>query len=274
VPHPRDIPESILVFVNFDLNRPRAILPATGSFQGLYDDIASGPWDFTLRTTVISLLHTCQASRASTEAIFSLDVDEPTEAWNANLWDPATDTLYLPGFASEDGDHLFHLWLCDRRSQPHLGLKLATHVALQLDMCFMLATKLISEYGEDIGGPLFPRARFEDSQDQWLENLPSLKTLTLCIDPLRFTNYRHGHAVPYPSLNVPVHNLNNYTPSKIREEITEMFELHLEDLVDQDEPRPDLAAPHVEVAVLCWKNALSRPWKADLPQRTEQTSPR
>jgi hypothetical protein len=268
VPHPRDIPESILVFVNFDLNRPRAILPAPTSILGLYEDIdgrSDGEdelWDLTLRTSVLSLLHTCHNSRASAGAIFSLDVDESVEAWNAKLWDPATDTLYLPGLAFDDGDHFFQRWLADGRDQPHFGLRAATHVALKLDMSFLLATKLVAE-DVDLRGHYF-----NDFQDQWLENLPSLKTLTLCIDPLRFTRYWDGHAVPYPSLDVPIYNLDNYTPSKIQEEITEMFELHLADLVDQDVPRPDLGAPLVEIAVLCWRNTLSKPWKADLPARS------
>ena len=37
--HPRDVPDAILVFVNFDLNRPRAILSLPSPLTGVYVEI-------------------------------------------------------------------------------------------------------------------------------------------------------------------------------------------------------------------------------------------
>jgi hypothetical protein len=39
LPHPRDVPDAILVFVNFDLNRPRATLPSLAAIAGLYEEV-------------------------------------------------------------------------------------------------------------------------------------------------------------------------------------------------------------------------------------------
>jgi hypothetical protein len=35
-----------------------------------------------------------------------MDDEEMVEAWNTKLWDTATDTLYLLGLTSEDGELL------------------------------------------------------------------------------------------------------------------------------------------------------------------------
>lgn len=262
VPNPRRIPNSILVFVNYDLNRPRAILPSPtsslrfiGTNNGSYQRQREN--DKRRCKHVLSLLHTCHNSRASAGAIFSLDVGESVEAWNTKLWDPATDTLYMPGLPSGSSRE-FLRWLWDRRDQPQIGLKSAAHIALPLDRHFLHATKAFAE--------VTPSAiYYRCVQNQWLQNLPAMETLRLCIDPRNHNKHRHGHLVPYPSLDVPVGGLNRLLPSTIRKGVTGLFEEHTADLVLRDVSRPDFKAPVVDISVLCWRKSFSKPPKAERP---------
>jgi 2EXR family len=268
IPHPRNIPDSVLVFVNFDLGEPRAILPPPRYITELYKDIESqndhpNPtsilmgdtqvWDLTLRDNVISLLHTCQNSRSATSEKFSLDSREPDEEWNTNLWDPKTHTLYLAGLAYRNIDwgHLFLRWLSDRRERPHVGLALAPRIALKLDHWFMTAIQLLPE------DPDIDPHYFDDCEENWLGNLPALEKLDLFIDPMRFSEEKSfGQVVPYPPLDVPVRGLSQFqahgapTPLQIEQEVQHIFEGRL--------ARSGLEAPLVEVSVLCWKASRSK----------------
>jgi hypothetical protein len=260
-PNPRDVPDAILVFVNFDLSRPRAILPSPEYVTRLYDDIEmehfetaeddptlSVPvWDLTLRGDVGSLLHACHHSRVTAGQVFSLDLEESVENWNPKLWDPVNDTLYLKGLASSRRDNVFLWWLSDSRKRPYIGFISVEHIALKLDT--LLATWLLpeadipSEY-EHFGG------------NNWLDNLPSMQTINLCIDPLHFSKYKYGQADPYPPLDVPVRILNNFTPSQIQREVTKSLEEQIRDDRGSPSPRPARKAPTVEVSVLCWRSTV------------------
>jgi hypothetical protein len=256
LPHPREVPDAILVFVNFDLNRPRAIILSLDYIMGLHDDITNrneniyieydpellNKLGLILRDTVITLLHTCHNSRALAGGVFSLDMEGSSAGWNTNLWDPTRDTLYLAGMAYEDGDHCFLRWLANRRHRPYIGLKSAAHVALKLNLPFMQATKLID---------VDPEAEFQYFDDigyRWLVNIPSLQTLTLCIDPLLLGERLCGQVVPYPPLDVPIRNLGLWRPLTIQQDLQEMF-------LEEEKMSPSLQAPLVEVSVLCWRDS-------------------
>jgi hypothetical protein len=202
-------------------------------------------WDLTLRGDVVSLLHVCHHSRITAGQLFSLDLEESVEDWNTKLWDPVNDTLYLTGLAYPRGDNVFPRWLSDSRQRPYMGFISVEHIALKLDTC--LATWLLpevdipSEY-EHFGGI------------NWLNNLPSMQTINLCIDPLHFSTYKFGQADPYPPLNVPVIILGRLTPSQIQREVTNSLEEQIRD--DRGSPRPARKAPTVEVSVLCWRSTV------------------
>ena len=257
-PHPRDVPDAILVFVNFDLSRPRAILPSPEYLTGLFDKIEiqffeseedlpspSFPvWDLTLRADVISLLHVCHHSRVTIGQLFSLDLEESVEAWNTQLWDPVNDTLYLTGLANPDGDDVFLQWLSDSRQRPYMGFISVEHIALKLDTAsakwLLLEADGLPEY--------------ELFGNRWLDNLPSLQTFNLCIDPRQFSKYEYGQADPYPPLDVPVMRLNQFTPSQIQKQVANSLKERIED--DEGSPRPARKVPMVEVSVLCWRSTV------------------
>ena len=214
IPHPRDVPEAILVYVNLDLSSPRAILPHPASVIGLHDEIAARrhqvtrhgderrDWDLSLAKRVFWLLHICPESRMLTRNIFSLDMDDDRKggAWNTKLWNPKKhdkdkkpdeDMLFLPGLAYEKDEVYFFNWLRGNRISPHPGLKFVRHLALRLDFPLILSLDVISlrardEHHYDL---------FDDFLPQWLMNFPSLEKLTLCADPDSICNRWSGRAV-------------------------------------------------------------------------------
>jgi hypothetical protein len=247
VPNPRRIPEAILAFVNFDLENPRAILPPRRDFINMYNRNLIPPevhepsteWDVNARTEVIYLLHTCRNSRAAAGHIFCLDMDSTEDDWNTDLWDPATDTIYLPCFLFSWPNFRFIRWLSTRRERPSQALKSVRHVALYLDNELMNAMRRIPALHAD------PTQSWDDWGVYWLDNLPSLQTLNLCVDPMGFTKRTEGSLVPYESQDVPIEGIEDYPrPTEIEEEVTEFFESLLGEGIE---------APLVEVSVLCWR---------------------
>jgi hypothetical protein len=275
VPDPRDIPDSILVYVNFDLNKPRGILPRKRLVEDLYrclgiqnEILKQFPnpekilkhefqpilrvWDLTLSKSVVTLLHTSKDSRARTRQLFSLDLCPPVEAWNNMPWDPTTDMLYLPGLACGD-DLCFSRWLYgEERVQPRPGLKFVTHIALKATPKMMEAFPCW-QYGNGRPG-------------QWLKDFHALRQLSLCMDPEEYSKTSYGHAIPYSTNDVrltkdPDSPLKQYddcshpnTSSGIKEHMESFFEVCLEDL----EPLAWRAAPFVEVSILEWEPTLSK----------------
>jgi len=265
VPDPRDIPDSILVYVNFDLNKPRAILPMNQLVEDLYRHLRNEnnkilehglqpiprAWDLTLCKTVATLLHTSKKSRARTSQHFSLDLRPPIAAWNTTLWDLTTDMLYLPGLACGD-DLCFFCWLYgEERDQPHPGLNFITHIALKATLETMQA---------------FPCCRYNGRPGRWLKQFHALQQLTLCMDPEEYSKARYGHAVPCSTNDVRLtkrsdSDLRNYddcshpnTSSGIKGHMESFFELCLEDLG----PLDSRVAPVVEVSTLEWEPTLSK----------------
>ena len=201
-------------------------------------------WDLTLRADVISLLHVCHHSRVTIGQLFSLDLEESVEAWNTQLWDPVKDTLYLAGLAYPGGDDVFLEWLSDTRQRPYIGFISVEHIAMKLDPP---SAKWLLFEDDDL-------PEYELLGNRWLDNLPSLQTFNLCIDPLQFSKYKYGQADPYPPLDVPVMRLNQFTPSQIQKQVTNSLEERIED--DEGSPRPARKAPTVEVSVLCWRSTV------------------
>ena len=251
LPCPRDVPEAILVFVNFDLSRPRAILSCIDGLKDLsseIDVVSTDTWSeddhkyiyprsrgFSTKEEVFSLFHTCRKSRAVAGKIYSLDI-ESNEEWNTELWNPATDTLYLPGLAYLRSHKSFIKWLAKKRERPHPGLQSLVNLALTLNPLFMLTTQLIPDF--DNVDDIHPTGFF----NSWLRNFPALQMLDLYIDPLGLGERHMGRLVPFEPLDIPVMKLYNLRPSRIEKNLA----LLLEKCLPQGRE-----APFIEVFVLC-----------------------
>jgi hypothetical protein len=125
-----------------------------------------------------------------------------------------------------------------------MGFISVEHIALKLDT--RLATWLLPEANI--------LSEYEHFSDNWLDNLPSLQNINLCIDPLHFSKYKYGQADPYPPLDVPVILFDDLTPSQIQREATNSLKEQIRD--DRGSPRPARKAPTVEVSVLCWRSTV------------------
>lgn len=185
------------------------------------------------RTTVLSLLHTTRESRQITHEIFRLDCPSNVPEEN-ELWWEEDDTLYFPIPADPRGVVL--RWLSGLRPAPFHHFASIKHIALIYNHT------------------LFPKdfASLEDQTNdsmyghRWLQNFPTLSSVDLLFDPIKFAMLENGSLKLYEPYDVIVDAFNR-TPSEMQERVTTRFEWMAQSAGLNRE------VPAVEYSVVCWK---------------------
>lgn len=228
LPDPRHVAGVFIVIINFELARPRAIIPPFEWCDEVYNDIASeGTRDITHVYDVTNLLHASPESRDVALRTFRLDCDSVVAEENTPWWNEE-DTLYFPGDWDEESQlkDLLYWWISQKRNSPFHHFANVRHIAMHCPNN-ITATQ---------GG--------ETSLDNYLlQNFPALSSISLLFDPMEFRHLTQGSIKLYEPYDVVVEQFNR-TPSELKSIVTARLEAMA---------RPKLEVPVVECFVMCWK---------------------
>jgi len=246
VPNPRSILGSILFILNLDLDDVYAILP---SVQDMKHAFLDDDYDFirflgldsdaeyskllemldasmTIRRAVLSLRHTCQASRGTILGTYRLDLESIIEAENTPLW-TADDIVYFPWQESVEGLHHAGIhWFFQARENPRPCLASLQHAA------FLLTHKLFRTF------KLNHAATPEMPKFVWAKNFPSLQSFSLFLDPGQVGCSQGGKIFLYEPQDVPVQYMENLTPSQIAQRM--IARLRQPGMQDEDVPLAEI----------------------------------
>jgi hypothetical protein len=188
VPNPRSIRGALLFIVNLELGNPKAILPSIRDFKRASS--LANPYDvdddddmeealefwgvdddsmYSLRRPILSLLHTCRASRTVVLEKYRLDLVSTLPEENTTLWNPEEDMVYFPPPLKFQEARTFLYWLSLGREAPRPSLSSLQHVAFQLN----------GEASSGLGLNEFPEELTNVLENQWLHNFPALKSFSL-----------------------------------------------------------------------------------------------
>jgi hypothetical protein len=194
---------AIRVIVNFDLDQPRALVP---SLRVAARDVSSSDdetsecdsnCDWTCEAfaqhqqRIPAMLYVCRESRNLVLDKYHLDLDSIIPDENKLWWNPQEDTIYLPSFE----------YKLLRRKRLRTSLSSVQHLALPLRKEFLNGFYVLD-----------------------FINVPTLKSLSLLIDPFGKYDAEGGRIVLHEPYDVPIARLQNMTPSQIEELITAMIE--------------------------------------------------
>ncbi|KAE8449918.1 hypothetical protein EG329_007395 [Mollisiaceae sp. DMI_Dod_QoI] len=240
LPDPRQMPGSIIVVVDFDLSRPRAILPSIIEYKDAYHransryndapdgdgDDAEGNdlWDFDSATmadcqrTVISLLHTCRTSRTTAMDVYRLGLASSVAQEQVPWWTPQDDMVLFAEPHTFKEERAMIYWLSQRREVDQSNLSSLQHIAFILSRNVSTAMDPVTYRGESV---LF-------TEDGLLLNFPNLQSLSLFIDPvgsipIGFRRNR-GKIILWEPEDVIVGGEGHLKPSEISERIADNFE--------------------------------------------------
>lgn len=241
VPNPRSILGSILFILNLDLDDVYAILPSIQDikhtffnnynflrFLGLDSDAEYSKLlemldaSMTVWRAVLSLHHTCRASRGTTLGTYRLDLESIIEAENTPLW-TADDIVYFPWQESMEGLHHAGIhWFFQARENPRPSLASLQHAA------FLLTHKLFRTLKLNVAAtPGTPKSA-------WAKNFPSLQSFSLFLDPGEVGYSQSGKILLYEPQDVPVQDVENLTPSQIAQRMS--ARLRQPGMQDEDVP--------------------------------------
>ncbi|KAL2071035.1 hypothetical protein VTL71DRAFT_12270 [Oculimacula yallundae] len=259
VPDPRSILGVIHIILDFDLGKPRAILPSVRDYKHAYrikfhfDDTTEDDSDpqyayrhaeylysntamTTSRAPVFALLGTCQMARSETLKSYRLAIGSGILEENEPWWSPEEDMVIFTGTELEIS-LLPHL-LFFRRAEPPPVFDSLQHVAIPAIRG--LAKHLLTD---------FPSSRVWNMEDGWSFNFPALRSFTMLVDPASILNRKTGKVLLHEPEDKAVDVLMSYRSQDFIGHLTAFF---AEDLDDGEE------APLVEVYVAGWKGKRSR----------------
>lgn len=240
VPDPREVDNAIPIIVNFDLQNPRAILPAPKELRELHEpgcrrfltgesELMDAPTWSMVNSPVLHLLHTCHDARSAVLNTFCLDIDAVSGVWNHHLWDPETDVLYLP-VKEYAMNSIITMWLSKARERGLPGLFSARDIALRLSLSTLRQLSFRPDFASHDSANL-------------LCALPALQSLRLFIDPGNISDKNEGRIALYKAEDIPG-QLYQFGPSEIERRVTKIL---------KTSRNPDLETPTVEVSVMSWK---------------------
>lgn len=265
LPDPHSIPGAIILFVDFNLSQPRAILPSITEYKDAYrrastrynevhqddsDDEDEDPWDFdnsvmaNHRVPIIRLMQTCKASRTVALEVFRLDLASSISEEQIQWWIPQDDMVFFAQPDSYKEDRAMLYWLSQRREVKESNLSSLQHIAFRLDDNIATALDPITYRGEMV---LY-------TEDGWLQNFPNLQSLSFFIDPVMAlqsgVREHQGKIILHEPEDVIVHRQGSLTPSEISKRVTENFE-------QLAKRKKGTEAPLVE----CFVVGVKRKWK-------------
>ncbi|PVH75843.1 hypothetical protein DL98DRAFT_518434 [Cadophora sp. DSE1049] len=258
VPDPRSILGVVRIILDFDLGKPRAILPSIREFKGSYK-IMHYPFtdegeDLDLefyepeeaeiwrpgntamaisRRRVFDLLHTCPMARVTMLERYRLAVGSQIEEENKPWWVPEEDMVLFIGSDHKERATCLH-WLFRTRNKPLPVFETLEHVAVKCDRGLGLYNYLV---------PPFPDYAVH-LEDDSLDNFPALQSFTLFMDPASILERQSGRVLLYEPKENRVDTFRGLTPAEIERSVTQGFEEVLPD---------DMEVPLVEVFVAGWK---------------------
>lgn len=245
LPDPHEIEGAIILFVDFDLSQPRAILPQITEYKDAYhrartrynevhhddseeEDEAESLWGFNdthlmanHRSPVMNLLQACRASRTVALEVFRLDLASSIPEEQIPWWSPADDMVY---FAQPDNyieNRAMLYWLSQRREVAQSNLSSLQHIAFRFDHNISTALDPTSFADAGYDNVLY-------TEDGWLLNFPDLQSLSIFIDPVMAlkdgVGERKGKIILHEPEDVTVHSHRGLKPSQIEESIARNFE--------------------------------------------------
>ncbi|KAK0102213.1 hypothetical protein ONS95_005838 [Cadophora gregata] len=255
IPDPRSILGVVRLLLDFDLSKPRAILPSIREFKAayrtmhfpftdeggelddeFYESKEAAIWRpsnadmATSRREVLNLMHACRMARLATLERYRLAVGSEIEEENKPWWDPEDDMVLFIGPDHRERSTILH-WLFSSRDEPLPVFETLQHVAVTCD--FTLHGYLVSPFYSDV-------VHLEEDS---LDNLPELQSFTMFIDPASVLERSWGKVLLYEALQKPVQLFRGLMPREIERAVTGGFKEVLPE---------DMELPLVEVFVAGW----------------------
>jgi hypothetical protein len=262
LPAPREFATTrggILVIVNFELARPRVIIPSPRyiffllDFYG--DEYSADDMVFEWQIRIFNILHATRESRDVTLEEYRLDIKSIIPEENTPWWDE-DDVVYFPT-DTRIGDTARLQWMSEKRPGRLHYLPSINHIAMEVTHPAMEALGFLVEYEpgdfpEESENPLHIH-RGSGWHFDWPTNFPFLKTMCLMFDPGEVGGRENGRLKLYAADDVLVRDIG-LKPSQIEERAA----LRLKQAFQMDYPNgdPELSnwsVPAVECSVMCWK---------------------
>jgi hypothetical protein len=262
LPEPREFATNhggILVIVNFELARPRVIIPSPRDifflldFYGEEHTVEEMVFEWQIR--VFNMLHACQESRVVALEKYRLDIKSIIPEENIPWWDQ-DDVVYFPTDA-RIGDTARLQWMSENRPGRLHYLPSINHIAMEASHSAMealgfLVADALGNVPEGFETPLHNYLGSGWHFD-WPTNFPSLKTMCLMFDPGEVGRREKGTLRLYAPHDVLVKDIG-LKPSQIEERAAlRLYEASQMDYPDGDTRIWDWSVPRVECSVMCWK---------------------
>jgi hypothetical protein len=190
---------------------------------------------------VLGLMCTCREARTVARKVYALYVVS-TLPNDFLPWDPI-DVLYFPqmhhalllkGFMKQ-------IW-----KTPNPFSESIHHIAVHITVDDTLLERTLLPFGVD-------RRRVNDElSSKLLKNLPNLHSIDGLLDPANVGMKTTGSLVLYESINKPISDCYDRTPSEVVQIITSELTRHATSYT------PKREVPLFELSVLCWKKPKSK----------------
>lgn len=207
LPDPRSIPHVVVMIINFDLSRPKALIPSTKDLEQCRAFVnASDEWMEFLpgieirrvrgsnsRSHVLHLMQVSHQARKVACATYRLDIGSIIPEENTSFWHDDEDLVYFHWADTKESEPEAMLYyLTQGGFLPVSGFDRLKHVAFRLDYSLY---DYISEDDELIA---------EDAS-LW-KPFPSMKSLTILLDPSNLhQDWQSGRIAlhrPFPDVTI------------------------------------------------------------------------
>lgn len=267
IPNPRETASDlggILVIVNFELARPRVIVPAPQDspfvldFDGEEHDMETtiSAW----KSKLFNILHACHESRTAALEDYRLDLKSVIAEESIPWWDE-DDVVYFPKDA-EVGDTARLQWMSRKRPGRLHYLPSIHHLALEATHSVIEALGYLDMYNRnemaDIEAIVPPHQPEPEWNFAWPVNFPALESLSLMFDPGEVGRRENGSVELYAVEDVMVRNLGHLKPSQIEERAARRLVEFSQLEEPNGDPRQYDWMPEVECSVMCWKRPKAR----------------
>jgi len=253
VPPPRHFAQDhcgVLLIVNFELARPKVILPSPRDLWFMFPH--EGPEDarhhkkstvWEWQMGIFTLLHACRESRAVTQEEYRLDLKSAIPEENEPWWSDE-DVVYFPtGGDDRSRDAALLRWMSRKRSGRMHCLQSIHHIAMEATHAAVKAMGFLAQDGSEDGSEVsesdLPLDRPNDGwRFEWPGNFRALESLSLMFDPGEVEGSENGSLRLYKPYDVVVQGLG-LKPSQIEEravrKLLEASEMDDDDVVDSEE---------------------------------------